>query len=406
MAHEGKRSAAVAFILVTVVLDVLALGLVIPVLPKLIERMAGSTERAALIFGVFGTAWALMQFFFAPFLGALSDRFGRRPVLLASSLGLGLDYILMALAPDLVWLFIGRVISGITAATFSTAGAYIADVTPPAERAARFGLIGAAFGIGFIAGPAIGGLLGSTDPRLPFWVAAAASLLNTAYGYFVLPESLPPEKRADFSWRRANPVGALKLLRSNERLFRLSGAIFLYNLAHAVFPAVFVLHAGYRFGWGEGTVGLALAGFGVCSAVVQGGLVKPVVQRIGERYALALGFAFGIAGLLIYATAQTPLGFWLGMPVMALWGFIGPSAQGIMSRLVEPSQQGQLQGAGSSLMAVASLIGPTLFTTAFAMGIDSARGAPFPGAPYLVAALLMAASLAIGWWATKPEPHT
>jgi MFS transporter, DHA1 family, tetracycline resistance protein len=233
-----------------------------------------------------------------------------------------------------------------------------------------------------------------------------ASLLNTAYGYLVLPESLPVEKRAAFSWRRANPVGALGLLRSNLQLLRLSAAMFLYNLAHAVFPAVFVLHAGYRFGWGEGMVGLALAGFGACSAIVQGALVKPVVGRIGERKALALGFSGGIVGLLIYASAQTGLGFWLATPIMAIWGFIGPSAQGIMSQLVTPSQQGQLQGAGSSLMAVASLIGPTLFTTAFALGIDSERGAPLPGAPYFVAAALMAASLAVAWWATRPHTQT
>ena len=402
MADTPKpRAAAVLFVLITVALDVMALGLIIPVLPKLVEQMAGSTQQGALIFGLFGTAWALMQLIFSPVLGALSDAYGRRPVLLLSSLGLGLDYILMAMAPDLAWLFIGRVISGITAATFSTAGAYIADVTPPEQRAAKFGLIGAAFGLGFVLGPAIGGLLGATDPRLPFWVAAALSLACAAYGWFVLPESLPPERRQPFAWRHANPIGSLRLLNSRPELLGLSGAMFLYHVAHAVFPAVFVLHAGYRFGWGPDKVGLALAGFGICSTIVQGALIKPAVARFGERAMLMFGMACGIGGLLLLTLAPDATVFWLGMPIMALWGFIGPSAQGIMTRLVGPEQQGQLQGAGASLMGVASLIGPSLFTGAFALGIAPSLGAPLPGAPYLVAAVLLGLGLLIAERVTK-----
>ena len=398
---SGRR-AAVGFILITVVLDVMALGLIIPVLPKLVESMSGSAQNGALMFGIFGTAWALMQFIFSPVMGALSDAFGRRRVLLLSGLGLGLDYILMALAPNLFWLFIGRLLSGIAAATFSTATAYIADVTPPAERAGKFGLIGAAFGLGFVLGPAIGGILGSTDPRLPFWVAAALSLLSTAYGYIVLPESLPPEKRSPFAWKRANPMGALRLLSSNKQLFGLSSAIFLYNLAHAVFPAVFVLHASYRFGWGADKVGLALATFGVCTAIVQGALVRPVVVRFGERGPLLFGMICGTLGLLYLALVPSELGFWLGQPLMALWGFIGPASQGIMTRLVKPGEQGQLQGAGSSVMGIASLIGPGLFTGSFAYGIDPARAVPFPGAPYLVASLLLACALVIAYRVMRP----
>jgi DHA1 family tetracycline resistance protein-like MFS transporter len=309
----------------------------------------------------------------------------------------------MALAPDLVWLFIGRVISGITAATFSTAGAYIADVTPPTERAAKFGLIGAAFGLGFVLGPAIGGLLGQTDPRLPFWVASGLSLSCAAYGYFVLPESLPPERRSPFSLRQANPLGALRLIRSTRELLGLSGAVFLYHVAHAVFPAVFVLHAGYRFGWGPGMVGLALAGFGVCSAIVQGGLIKPAVNAFGERTMLLFGMSAGIAGLLLLTLAPDPTTFWLGMPLMALWGFIGPSAQGLMTRLVGADRQGQLQGAGASLMGVASLIGPALFTGAFALGIRPEWGGPLPGAPYLVAAVLLGLALLLAWHVTRDQ---
>ena len=398
------RPAGVTFVLVTVALDVLAMGLMIPVMPKLVEEMAGSTQSAAFYFGVFGTAWALMQLIFSPLLGALSDRFGRRPVLLLSSLGLGLDYILMALAPNLAWLFVGRIISGITAATFSTASAYIADVTPAEERAAKFGLIGAAFGIGFVLGPAVGGLLGSADPRLPFWVAAAFSLVNTAYGYFVLPESLPPERRSAFTWRMASPLGSLDLLRSNSTLLAVASAMFLFNLAHGVFPAVFVLHAGYRFGWGPGMVGLSLAAFGICSAFVQAVLVRHVVARLGERNALILGMAIGIAGLASMGIAPTSLLFWLTMPVMALWGFIGPAAQAIMTRLVGPEEQGRLQGANSSLIGVASLFAPTLFTSAFAAGIEPSWGAPLPGAAYLVAAALLAIGLAVAIRALPRQP--
>ena len=242
-----RNRAAQAFIFVTVALDVLAMGIVIPVLPKLVEAfLGGNTARAAEVFGVFGTVWSLMQFVCSPVLGVLSDRFGRRPVILLSNFGLGFDYILMALAPTVRWLFVGRVISGITGASFTTAGAYIADVTPPEKRAAGFGMIGAAWGLGFVLGPALGGLLGEVSPRLPFWVAAGMTLLNAMYGLFVLPESLPPERRRAFSWRRANPVGSLTLLRSHHELFGLAGVNILYFLAHQALPSVFVLYTGYR----------------------------------------------------------------------------------------------------------------------------------------------------------------
>ena len=261
------RRAALAFIFITVVLDMLALGVVVPVLPKLIEDfLHGDTARAAQIVGWFATVWALMQFIFSPVLGALSDRFGRRTVILLSNFGLGLDYIVMATAPGLGWLFLGRIISGITAASFSTAGAYIADVTPPEKRAGAFGMLSAAFGLGFIVGPALGGILGNVNPRLPFWVAAALSLLNAMYGLLVLPESLPTEKREAFSWRRANPIGSIKLLRSHAELFGLSISTFVGNIAHEALPTTFVLYAMYRYGWSERTIGFALGTVGVSSA--------------------------------------------------------------------------------------------------------------------------------------------
>jgi MFS transporter, DHA1 family, tetracycline resistance protein len=400
----GPRRAAVVFIFFTVMLDILALGVIIPVLPKLVESfLGGDTAQAARVLGLFGTAWALMQFLCSPVQGALSDRFGRRPVVLASNFGLGLDYLVMALAPNLIWLFVGRLISGMTAASFSVAGAYIADVTPPDRRAAGFGIIGAAFGIGFVIGPALGGLLGSIDPRLPFWGAAALSLTNAAYGLFVLPESLPRERRAPLAWRRANPVGSLVLLRSHPQLLGLAGVHFLYQLAHHSLPAVFVLYAGYRYGWGERTVGLTLAGVGVCAMIVQGLLVKPVVARFGERRSLLLGLLCGAAGFAIYGLAGTGPVFWIGVPVMAIWGLTGPALQGLMTRRVEPTEQGRLQGALSSIMGVTGLIGPGLFTQTFAWFIGPARGWQLLGAPYLLAALLLLTGMLVAGRVTRPR---
>ncbi len=300
MGASGGRSAGFIFIFVTILLDMLALGMVMPILPKLVEQfLGGDTADASRIFGLFGTAWALMQFFVSPLMGALSDRFGRRPIVLISNFGLGLDYILMAVAPSLSWLFVGRVISGMTAASISTSFAYIADVTEPDRRAAAFGRMGAAFGAGFVLGPAIGGLLGGIDPRLPFWVAAGLSLANFAYGYLVLPESLAAERRSRFSWARANPLGAWRLLKSNKRLSGLAIVNFLAQLAHVVLPSTFVLYAGYRYGWDAIAVGLALAGFGVFAAIVQGGLTGPVVRTVGERAALLIGLGGGALGMIM-----------------------------------------------------------------------------------------------------------
>jgi len=398
------RRAAVVFVLVTIVLDSLALGIIIPVFPKLVVTFeGGDTARGAEIFGVFGTAWALMQFGFSPVLGALSDRFGRRPVILLSNLGLGLDYVLMAVAPTLGWLFVGRVISGITAASFGTAGAYIADVSPPEKRAAGFGLIGACFGLGFVLGPALGGVLGAANPRLPFWFAACLSLLNASYGLFVLPESLARERRTPFSWRRANPVGSLSLLRSQRELLGLSGVSFLRNVAHDVLPSTFVLYASYRYRWDEPTMGITLAIVGVCGMVVSGGLVRPVVARFGERRTLLAGLLCGAAGFAIYGAAATGAVFLLGIPLQALWGLDNPAAQGLMSRRVAPSAQGQLQGALGSLRGITGMIGPALFTLTFARFIAPGRAWQLPGAPFLLAALLLASALGVAWQVTRRD---
>jgi MFS transporter, DHA1 family, tetracycline resistance protein len=390
------RGAALVFIFITIVVDVLALGIIIPVLPKLVEDfLRGDTARAAEFFGLFGTVWALMQFIFSPVLGALSDRYGRRPVILISCFGLGLDYILMALAPTLWWLFAGRVISGITAASYPTAGAYIADVTPPEKRAAGFGMIGAAWGVGFVMGPALGGLLGEVNPRLPFWVAAGLTLLNALYGLFVLPESLAPENRKAFSLRRANPVGSLALLRSHPELLGLSLVNFTYMLAHQVLPSVFVLYTSFRYGWSERATGLSLAFIGVFNIVVQAGLVKRIVARFGERRALFAGLLCGCAGYAIYGLAPVGIAFLSAMPVFAFMGLVGPSAQGLMTRHVGPSEQGQLQGANSSIIGITGLIGPGLFTLTFASFIGSHRDWRLPGAPFLLAALLMVMAMVL-----------
>jgi len=389
------RRAAVIFIFITVTLDMLALGLIAPVLPKLVLNfLGGDAPHAAKMFGLFGTVWALMQFVFSPVLGVLSDRFGRRPVILLSNLGLGLDYIVMALAPTLGWLFLGRVISGITAASITTGTAYVSDVVAPEKRAKAFGMIGAAFGVGFVLGPALGGLLGNSDPRLPFWVAGGLSLANALYGYFVLPESLPPEKRKAFTMRRANPIGSLMLLRSHPELFRLATIQFIGYVAHEVFN-VWALYTIFRYGWKEGTIGLSLALVGACSVVISTGLVQPMVSRFGERRTLYVGQFFGAVGMALAGLAHTSAFFFLSVPVMMMWTISTPAAQGMMTRRVGESEQGELQGAISSLASLAWIIGPGVFTYTFAYFIEPHHGWNFPGAPWYLGAFLLFIAMAL-----------
>jgi len=396
------RQAAFIFIFATVLLDMLAIGIVIPVLPKLIvDFVGGDTEYAATIVGLFGTAWALMQFVFSPIQGALSDRFGRRALILISNFGVGLDYVLMALAPSLAWLFVGRVISGITASSMSTSYAYVADVTPPDQRAARYGLLGAAFGAGFVFGPALGGFTGSISPRLPFWIAAVLSLANGCYGLLILPESLPRSLRLPFDWRKANPFGALMLLRSHAELFGLAGVNFLGNLAHAVLPNVTVLYMFYRYGWDQRAVGLVMAVVGVAAIIVQGMVVGPVTARIRERAALMVGLAFGVMGFLVFALAPAGAAFLAGIPLLALWGLENPALLALMSGFVSPSEQGQLQGANASITGIANLFGPGLFTLTFAFAIGASADWHLPGLPFLIAALLLAAASILAWRVTR-----
>ena len=396
----GRRAAAV-FIFFTVTLDMLALGMIAPVLPRLIEGfLHGDTSSAAKMLGLFGTVFAAMQFFFSPILGSLSDRFGRRPVVLLSNFGLGLDYLLMAWSPALNWLFLGRVISGLTASSVPTAMAYMADVTPRERRAAAFGMLNAAFGIGFVLGPAIGGLLGNINPRLPFWVAGGLSLVNGCYGLFVLPESLSLQNRSPFSWRRANPVGSLNMLNHGSML-AIAVVLLIGYIAQQSLMNVYVIYADYRYHWTDRTVGFSLATIGVCTAIYGALLVKPVVAKLGERGAITIGLIGGAIGYSMFGFSKTGLLFWLGIPFLNLMSFTWPATQSLLSRKTSPSEQGQLQGAINSLRGIAGLLGPSLFTYIFSKSIGVDAILHLPGAPFYAAAGMLLIALLIAQRATR-----
>ena len=400
---KATSKAAVTFILVTVTLDMLTVGLIGPVLPKLIlDFLGGNMKSAADWNGAFGTVFALMQFFFSPVLGVLSDRFGRRPVILLSNFGLGLDYVVMALAPTMSWLFVGRIISGITTSSIPTAMAYIADVTPKEKRAGAFGLIGVAFGVGFVLGPAVGGLLGELNPRLPFWIAAGFSLTNWLWGYFFVPESLPLDRRKEFALRRANPVGSLVLLRSHHELWRLATIQFLAYLAHNVF-SIWALYAIYRYGWSQGMIGLSLAVVGICTAAISAGLTPVMVKRFGERRTLYTGQFFGACGMVLAGLARSGTLFLGSIPIISLWNISMPAAQGIMTRRVSEREQGELQGALGSLRSITFLIGPGLFSWTYGWFIDPRHSFHLPGAPYFLAAALLFTAMLMSTRIKQPE---
>ena len=393
--------AALIFIFATVFFDTLGFGIIIPVFPRLVQDfVGGDPARAGITLGIFNAVWASMQFIFAPVLGALSDKFGRRPVLILSALGLGIDYTIMALAPNLGWLFVGRVVSGITSASFTVSFAYVADVVPGEKRAGAYGLIGSIWGVGFIIGPAIGGVLGSFGPRYPFWGAAAMSISSAIYGLFVLRESLPIENRRSFSLKTANPVGGLLMIRGRQGLGGFLTVNFLNFLAFQVLPTVYVLYAGYRYGWGPTLVGLALAIVGACNIIVQGLLVRRVVARFGERVTLLIGLVSGTAGFIVWGLASTPLIFLIAIIFYAPIGFVQPAVQGLMTRKVGPSEQGALQGINGSIMALTGIIGPLIFGSLYAYFI-SPQSFNLPGAPFLLSALLMIASLIVATKVTR-----
>jgi len=373
--HQPKvRRAAIAFILVTAVLDIVAMGIVIPVLPHLIEEFVGSNARAGLLNGVFVALWAGMQFLASPVIGSLSDQYGRRPVILISCAGLAADYVLMALAPNLWWLAVGRLVAGVTSSSFTTIYAYMADITEPEKRARAYGLIGAAFSGGFVLGPVLGGFLGEFGPRVPFWVAGALSGVAFLYGLFILPESLPLEKRMPFSWRRANPVGAMILLKRHAELAGLAVVNFLLYFAHHVFSAVFVLYAGLRYGWGPWQVGALLAMVGVLDMIVQGVLVGPASKRFGDRATMIFGLCGGAVGIALMGWAPTGVAFIVAMFPNALWGLAMPTLQSLMTRRVGESEQGQLQGANMSVASIAGVASPLFFGWIYSVSVGEGGG--------------------------------
>jgi DHA1 family tetracycline resistance protein-like MFS transporter len=387
----------VAFVLVTAFLDVMAMGLVIPVLPQLIEDFAGSNAAAGVWNGLLVALWAAMQFLCSPLIGALSDRYGRRPVLLVSAIGLSLDWMLMALAPNLWWLAVGRMIGGITSSSFTAVFAYMADITEPEGRSKAFGLVGAAFSAGFIAGPALGGVLGEWGPRAPFWAAAGLSALAFLYGLLVLPESLPKDRRMAFAWSRANPLGALRLLRSHPELSGLAIVNFLLYFAHHVFSAVYVLYAGHRYGLGSFEVGLLLALAGVAEMIVQAFIVGPVAARLGDRRTMVLGFVLGASGLFAMAIAPDAWTFGAALIPNAFWALAMPTMMSLMSGRVSEREQGQLQGANNSVGSIAGALSPLFFGWVYSL-----TAAGNAGVSFLVSGSILLAAAIAGYVATRP----
>ncbi|MEH6519791.1 TCR/Tet family MFS transporter [Sulfitobacter sp.] len=386
----------IIFILLTVMIDAIGIGLIIPVMPDLIQELGGGTlSQAAIWGGILSTTFAVMQFLFGPVIGGISDRFGRRPVLLIALTVMALDYVLMAVAGAMWLLLVGRVIGGITAATQSTASAYIADISAPHERAARFGLVGAAFGAGFVLGPITGGLLAEYGTRAPFWLAAGLAFANAVFGWFVLTETVTDANRRSFNWRRANPLGALRSLGKLPGVTKLLFVYFLYHVGFAVYPAVWSYFGKERFDWSPATIGLSLALFGIAMALVQAGLIRPFLKYFGERGTVIAGQLFSILALVSIASMTS--GFWVLVftPVAALGGIIPPALQGIMSTRVADDAQGELQGALTSASALAMILSPLVMTYTFAQFTDAQAPIYLPGAPFLLAAALSILGLAV-----------
>lgn len=392
-----QRQAAISFILITLFIDILGIGIIIPVLPELVKSFVdGSTASASWYVGVIGSVYALMQFICAPIVGGLSDRFGRRPIILCSLFGLGVDFIVQGLATNIGWLFAGRIFAGIMGASISTANAYIADVSTADTRARNFGLVGVAFGMGFIIGPALGGLLGAYHLRLPFFVAAALALVNWMYGYFILPESLPPERRSSFTLSKANPLGSLQLLRKYPIVAGLAVAIVCTSLAQRGLENVWVLYTGYRFDWNQQTNGLALGLVGLMAMLVQGGLVRPTIKRFGERRTVLIGVTISIIAFIGYGSATQG---WMIPCIIMFGGFggvSGPAMQSLVAGAIDPSEQGKVQGALTSLISLTNVIAPTFFTAGlFSYFISDDAPIHLPGIPFYVGAGLIFTALLI-----------
>ena len=385
----------IIFIMLTVMIDAMGIGLIIPVMPDLIQEVGdGTLAEAAIWGGILSTTFAVMQFLFGPVMGGLSDRFGRRPVLLIALVVMALDYVLMALASALWVLLLGRVIGGITAATQSTATAYMADISAPHERAARFGLVGAAFGAGFVIGPVMGGLLAEYGTRAPFWMAAGLAAANAVFGWVVLKETVTDANRRTFNWRRANPLGALRALGRLPGVRPLLLVYFIYYIGFAVYPAVWSYFGKERFDWSPSTIGLSLALFGISMALIQGGLIRPVLKALGERGTVIAGHMFSIVSLIGIAVITSSMWVLLLTPIAAFGGIIPPALQGIMSARVADDAQGELQGALTSTSALAMILSPLVMTYTFAQFTDADAPIYLPGAPFLLAATLSTLGLA------------
>ncbi len=394
----AKRPAALGFIFVTLLIDITGIGIIIPVLPKLITELTGGTLSEASQYGGWLLfTYAFVQFLFAPIIGGLSDQYGRRPILLASLFGFGIDYLFLAYAPTIAWLFVGRFFAGILGASFTTGAAYIADVSTPEKRAQNFGLIGAAFGLGFIIGPVVGGLLGQFGSRVPFLAAAALSLVNWLYGYFVLPESLKPENRRPFSWRRANPAGALRQLRKFPVIAGLVlSLVLLYTGSHAV-QSVWSYYTMEKFAWDEAQIGYSLGAVGLLSAIVQGGLIRIIIPKLGQERSVYIGLLLYTIGFTLFAFASEGWMMYVFMVPYILGGIAGPAIQGLVSTQVPANEQGELQGGLTSLQSVTAIVGPPLMTGLFAYFTRHDTALYFPGAPLLMGAVLALVSTILAW---------
>ncbi|MEX1152330.1 TCR/Tet family MFS transporter [Parvibaculum sp.] len=400
----GKH--AIVFLLIAVLIDMIGLGMIMPVMPSLLAEITGEGLGPAAAWGGWLMfTYALMQFLFAPVMGNLSDAYGRRRVLLLALGALAVDYAIMGFAPTLVWLFVGRFFAGIFGANFAVANAYIADISPPEKRAQNFGLIGAAFGIGFIIGPAVGGLLGEFGPRVPFFAAAALGLLNVIYGFFVLPETLAPENRRPFAVARANPLGAFRQMRKYPLVLGLLGAMVFFQLAHDVNPSTWSYYAMLKFGWSEAEVGASLAFVGLCMALMMGLGTRLIIPRIGETRAALLGLAMTSIGFMGFAFSSTAWHFLLLMPLSSFMGLVMPSLRAIMSAEVPPNAQGELQGALSSLVGLTMIVAPVLATQTFRAFTDVEAPVYFPGAAFVMASVFTLMSMAVVAAALKVRPR-
>jgi DHA1 family tetracycline resistance protein-like MFS transporter len=391
-----QKKSAIGFIFITLLIDFTGFGIIIPVLPKLIEELTGGGLSIAAVYGGWLTlSYSVMQFISAPILGGLSDRFGRRPVLLASLFGLGLDYIFLAFAPTIAWLFVGRILAGITGASFTTAQAYIADVSEPEKRAQNFGLVGAAFGIGFIVGPVIGGLFSQFGLRVPFLISAALALVNWLYGYFILPESLAKENRRPFDWKRANPIGSLLHIKKYPALGGLLAALFLLYIASHAVQSSWTYYTMEKFQWNETWVGYSLGFVGIVVGIVQGGLIRIIIPKIGQVKAVYYGLILYVLGFTLFAFATQGWMMFVFMVPYGLAGIFGPAMQGIISNSVEANSQGELQGVTAGLMSAGAIVGPVIMTNLFAYFTNPSHPVYFPGAPFILAAVLTIVGLFI-----------